>query len=70
MTQPTTVPGPIEQLTGAGAPIWFDDLLRERLRTGNLADLVATRGVVGGPTKPTIFALVLLIGDAHNAQLA
>ncbi|MGO1279405.1 MAG: transaldolase family protein, partial [Cellulosimicrobium funkei] len=70
MTQPTTVPGPIEQLTGAGVSIWLDDLSRERLRTGNLAELVATRGVVGVTTNPTIFASALAKGDAYDAQLA
>jgi transaldolase len=69
MTQ-TTVPGPIEQLTQAGVSIWLDDLSRERLRSGNLADLVATRGVVGVTTNPTIFAAALSKGDAYDAQLA
>ncbi|WP_435736047.1 transaldolase [Cellulosimicrobium sp. PMB13] len=69
MTQ-TTVPGPIEQLTQAGVSIWLDDLSRERLRSGNLADLVATRGVVGVTTNPTIFAAALSKGDAYDEQLA
>lgn len=69
MTQ-TTVPGPIEQLRQAGVSIWLDDLSRERLRTGNLADLVAERGVVGVTTNPTIFASALAKGDAYDAQLA
>ncbi len=70
MTQSSTVPGPIEQLTGAGVSIWLDDLSRERLRTGNLAELVATRGVVGVTSNPTIFAAALSKGDAYAAQLA
>ena len=69
MTQ-STVPGPVEQLTRAGVSIWLDDLSRERLRSGNLADLVATRGVVGVTTNPTIFAAALSTGDAYDAQLA
>ncbi|MCB7137411.1 transaldolase [Cellulosimicrobium marinum] len=69
MTQPT-VPGPVDQLTQAGVSIWLDDLSRERLRSGNLADLVATRGVVGVTTNPTIFASALSTGDAYDAQLA
>lgn len=69
MTQ-TTVPGPIDQLRQAGVSIWLDDLSRERLRTGNLASLVAERGVVGVTTNPTIFASALAKGDAYDAQLA
>lgn len=60
---------PIQQLTGAGVSIWLDDLSRERLRTGNLADLVATRGVVGVTTNPTIFASALAKGNAYDTQL-
>ncbi|MBD5787358.1 transaldolase [Cellulosimicrobium terreum] len=70
MTQQTTVPAPIDQLVDAGVSIWLDDLSRERLRTGNLADLVERRGVVGVTTNPTIFASALSKGDAYDAQLA
>jgi len=69
MTQ-STVPAPITDLTGAGVSIWLDDLSRERLRSGNLAALVAERGVVGVTTNPTIFAKALSSGDAYDAQLA
>ncbi|MBD8077733.1 transaldolase [Cellulosimicrobium arenosum] len=70
MTQQTTVPAPIDELVDAGVSIWLDDLSRERLRTGNLADLVSSRGVVGVTTNPTIFASALAKGDAYDAQLA
>jgi transaldolase len=69
MTQ-ATVPGPIDDLTRAGVSVWLDDLSRERLRSGNLAELVATRGVVGVTTNPTIFAGALSGGDAYDAALA
>jgi len=69
MTQ-STVPAPITDLTGAGVSIWLDDLSRERLRSGNLAALVAERGVVGVTTNPTIFAKALSSGDAYDAQLS
>ena len=47
---------PLTRLADAGVSIWLDDLSRERLRTGNLAELVADRAVVGVTTNPTIFA--------------
>jgi transaldolase len=64
-----TLGGPLDRLTQAGVAIWLDDLSRERLRTGNLAELVTTRRVVGVTTNPTIFANALAKGDAYEAQL-
>ena len=60
---------PVQRLTEAGVAIWLDDLSRERLRTGNLADLVANHGVVGVTTNPTIFAGALSKGTAYDEQL-
>ncbi|GIG26163.1 transaldolase [Cellulomonas denverensis] len=61
---------PLDRLSEAGVAVWLDDLSRERLRTGNLADLVAHHHVVGVTTNPTIFASALAKGDAYDAQLA
>jgi len=71
MTETGTNPlgGPLDRLTQAGVAIWLDDLSRERLRTGNLAELVTTRRVVGVTTNPTIFANALAKGDAYETQL-
>ncbi|WP_421733680.1 transaldolase [Cellulomonas sp.] len=60
---------PLARLAEAGVAIWLDDLSRERLRTGNLADLVADKGVVGVTTNPSIFASALSKGDAYDEQL-
>jgi transaldolase len=61
---------PTEQLTAEGVSIWLDDLSRERITTGNLADLIATRNVSGVTTNPTIFATALSKGHAYEAQVA
>lgn len=66
MTEGTT---PLDQVADAGVAVWLDDLSRERLRTGNLKDLVAQRRVVGVTTNPTIFAGALATGDAYDDQL-
>jgi transaldolase len=39
-------------LTEAGVSIWLDDLSRERLTSGSLADLVTHDRVVGVTTNP------------------
>ena len=56
-------------LTGAGVSIWLDDLSRQRLTSGSLADLVARDHVVGVTTNPTIFAAAIGDGGAYQAQL-
>ncbi|MET0788450.1 MAG: transaldolase [Cellulomonas sp.] len=60
---------PLARLADAGVAIWLDDLSRERLRTGNLAQLIADKGVVGVTTNPSIFASALAKGDAYDEQL-
>ncbi|GAA1857916.1 transaldolase [Myceligenerans crystallogenes] len=61
---------PTQRLSEAGVAIWLDDLSRERLDSGNLAELIETRDVVGVTTNPTIFAGALAQGDAYAAALA
>jgi len=56
-------------LSDAGVSIWLDDLSRERLATGNLADLVKTKSVVGVTTNPTIFASALKNGERYESQV-
>ncbi|MEU7525398.1 transaldolase [Saccharothrix sp. NPDC042600] len=60
---------PLARLSEAGVSIWLDDLSRERLNTGNLADLVANQHVVGVTTNPTIFAAALSKGTAYDEQV-
>ena len=57
-------------LTRAGVSLWLDDLSRERLRTGNLADLIAHRHVTGVTSNPTIFAGALGDGSEYAAKVA
>jgi len=57
-------------LRAAGVSIWLDDLSRERLTSGSLAELVAHDHVTGVTTNPTIFAKAISDGDTYAAQLA
>jgi transaldolase len=57
-------------LSAAGVSVWLDDLSRDRLQSGNLAELVATKSVVGVTTNPTIFQKALEQGHAYDEQLA
>ena len=59
----------LKALSSAGVSIWLDDLSRERLTSGNLAELIETKSVVGVTTNPTIFASALSDGDSYADQL-
>ncbi|WP_330700711.1 transaldolase family protein, partial [Mycobacteroides abscessus] len=60
----------LAELSEAGVAVWLDDLSRDRLNSGNLAELIATRSVVGVTTNPAIFQAALSKGHAYDAQIA
>ncbi|QBR91052.1 transaldolase [Nocardioides euryhalodurans] len=59
----------LQQLAEAGVSIWLDDLSRERLESGNLADLVKNSNIVGVTTNPAIFQAALSDGERYDAQV-
>ncbi len=61
---------PLQILSDQGVAIWLDDLSRQRLESGNLAELVAHRHVVGVTSNPTIFAKALEDADEYAEQIA
>ena len=60
----------LSDLTKAGVSVWLDDISRERLRTGNLKDLIDNFQVRGVTSNPTIFAKALSKGNAYDDQIA
>ena len=59
----------LKKLSEAGVSIWLDDLSRERIETGNLADLVKNSSVVGITSNPTIFAGAMADGERYDEQV-
>ncbi|NUS50210.1 MAG: transaldolase, partial [Nocardioidaceae bacterium] len=59
----------LKALADAGVSIWLDDLSRERIETGNLAELAKNSFVVGVTTNPTIFATALSDGERYDDQV-
>ncbi len=57
-------------LSDAGISVWLDDISRERLGSGNLAELIDTRSLVGVTSNPTIFAGAVSKGGAYDEQIA
>ncbi|CAB4725765.1 MAG: transaldolase [Nocardioides sp.] len=59
----------LKALADAGVSIWLDDLSRERIESGGLAELVETSSVVGVTTNPTIFAGAIADGERYDEQV-
>jgi transaldolase len=59
----------LADLSNRGVSIWLDDLSRQRLVSGTLADLAANYHVVGVTTNPTIFAKAITGSDAYTDQI-
>ena len=59
----------LQALSDAGVSIWLDDLSRERIETGNLAELIKDKHVVGVTTNPTIFAGAIANGERYDEQV-
>lgn len=60
----------LSALSQAGVSIWLDDLSRERLETGSLAELAGRHHVAGVTTNPTIFAHAITASEVYRDQLS
>src|SRR5664279_1906453 len=59
----------LAELTANGVAVWLDDMSRDRIRTGNLADLIRDRHLVGATTNPTIFQRAITGSELYDSQL-
>src|SRR5213080_1244551 len=60
----------LQRLSDEGVAIWLDDLSRKRITSGNLAELIDQKHVVGVTTNPSIFQKAVSQGDGYEQQLA
>jgi transaldolase len=60
----------LQRLSDEGVSIWLDDLSRKRITSGNLAELIAGKHVVGVTTNPSIFQAAIGSGEGYEEQLA
>jgi transaldolase len=60
----------LQALSDAGVSIWLDDLSRELLETGKVADLINDKNVVGLTSNPSIFQAALSQGHRYSDDLA
>ena len=69
MTSATQNPN-LAALSAAGVSVWLDDLSRDRIKSGNLQELIDTKCVVGVTSNPSIFQKALSDSDIYNDQIA
>jgi transaldolase len=60
---------PLQALSEAGVSIWLDDLSRHRITSGNFAELITQRHVVGVTSNPTIFAHAVEHAEDYDEQM-
>lgn len=60
----------LKRLSDEGVAIWLDDLSRQRITSGNLAELLDQSNVVGVTTNPSIFQKAISAGEGYEQQLA
>ncbi|MET9779228.1 transaldolase [Streptomyces sp. NPDC006367] len=70
VTEATAPAGALRRLSEAGVSVWLDDLSRRRIESGSLAELIATKNVVGVTTNPSIFQAAIGSGEGYEEQLA
>jgi transaldolase len=59
----------LQALSDQGVSVWLDDISRGRLQSGNLAELIETRHVVGVTSNPTIFAKAVADAEDYADQV-
>jgi transaldolase len=60
---------PLAQLSAAGVSVWLDDISRDRLQSGNLADLIRDRSVVGVTSNPSIFQKAISESELYDPMV-
>ncbi|WP_300682711.1 transaldolase [Nocardioides sp.] len=65
-----TVNTNLKALADAGVSIWLDDLSRERIESGNLAQMIADNSVTGVTTNPSIFQAAIGGGASYAALIS
>ncbi|MER5383606.1 transaldolase [Streptomyces sp. NPDC002688] len=70
VTEATAPAVTLKRLSDEGVSIWLDDLSRKRIESGNLAELIENRHVVGVTTNPSIFQAAIGSGEGYEEQLA
>ena len=59
----------LQAVSESGVSIWLDDLSRDRLQSGSLANLIADSSVVGVTTNPSIFSAAIKASSLYREDI-
>ena len=59
----------LAEISSAGVSVWLDDLSRQRLQSGSLAQLIESSHVVGVTTNPSIFSAAIAGSDLYKEDI-
>lgn len=60
---------PLHQLTGLGQSLWYDNLTRDLIHSGRLAELIRDDALRGMTCNPTIFEKAVAGSDSYDADI-
>ncbi|HEV2068153.1 MAG TPA: transaldolase family protein, partial [Thermomicrobiales bacterium] len=60
---------PIKQLLNEGQSVWQDDISRQMIQSGLLAQRIEEVGIRGVTSNPTIFQKAISSGDAYDEEI-
>lgn len=63
------MPNPLQQLKNFGQSVWYDNIDRAQLVSGQFQGLLDNDGVVGVTANPTIFQKSISHGNAYDEQM-
>lgn len=61
---------PLQQLHSQGQSVWYDNIDRSQLQSGQFQKMIQEDGILGVTANPTIFEKSISAGDAYNEQMA
>ncbi len=68
-SRPTAVSNPIRDIAALGQSIWMDNLARDIIESGELAQLIETKGLLGITSNPAIFEKAIVGNKVYDQAI-
>ncbi len=68
-SKPTAVSNPIRDIAALGQSIWMDNLARDIIESGELAQLIETKGLLGITSNPAIFEKAIVGNKVYDTAI-
>jgi transaldolase len=68
-SKPISISNPIHDIAALGQSIWMDNLARDIIESGELAQLIETKGLLGITSNPAIFEKAIVGNKVYDAAI-